>query len=51
MKSYYVDCTGNQALRDELLDYAVERGAKDIGIENYREGHHYKWPCAWMGLR
>lgn len=31
MKAYYVDCTGNQALRDELLDYAVERGAKYVG--------------------
>jgi hypothetical protein len=26
--TYYVDCTGNQKLRDDLLDYAVDRGAK-----------------------
>lgn len=48
MKTYYVDCTGNPAMRDELLDYAVERGAIDKGDDKYKDGHHYKWPCAFM---
>jgi len=43
--TYYVDCTGNQKLRDELLDYAVERGAKELYDRSIYSRTH-----AWMDL-
>jgi hypothetical protein len=45
-KTYYVDCTGNQALRDELLDYAVQRGAEEMYLPRIDDRTH-----AWLSMK
>jgi hypothetical protein len=49
-KTYYVDCTGNQALRDELLDYAVARGATDVGMLKYKHEAFDRLPLAFIAI-
>jgi hypothetical protein len=45
-KTYYVNCSGDVALRDSLLDYAVERGAKHNGSWHWKEAAAVGFPHA-----